>query len=327
MSIEYFKSREFLIIIILIMAITNMMLGSDIYAPALPVITKKLATPPDKVKLSIGIYLFACAAPLLLYGSLADRFGRRPLLIWGLSLGMVGSLLCISIPSIYALLAGRMLQGIGMAAISSVVRAVFVDVFQRDRLTVVLSYLALALAFSPVFAPLLGGFLLHYFGWHSIFIFLFFYNFITLMMLLKYLPETLKKRDKFALKWRKLRLNYQQLFTTVNFASYALASGVSLSGVMIYYAMSPFLLQTELHITPLVYSWIVASITCFILLGRICNIFAVRHWQAQYLVLAGVGLMLISTLTMAIFGVLYHLNLFSIIIPMMAYIPVIIQNA
>lgn len=319
MKIAYFQSRELLIFTVVIVAMSNMMLNSDIYIPALPIITHQLFTTPHKVKLSISLYLFAAALPLLFYGSLADRFGRRPLLIWGSSLGAVGSLLCIAIPSIYALLAGRIVQGIGMAAMAGVGRAVFLDTFQGQRLTVALSHLAFAVGFIPLMAPLLGGFLLHFLGWHSIFIFLFLYSTTTLAVVIKYLPETLTKRDVHALKWSTLHRNYRQLLTHLPFLSYALASGVSLGGMMVYYTMSPFLLQRNLGLTPLAYSWSIASITLFMLIGRACNMFAVRHWQPEQLVKWGIWLMLACALGMAGFGFLYHLNFISIILPMMIY--------
>ncbi|MDA0652997.1 MAG: MFS transporter, partial [Proteobacteria bacterium] len=138
------------------------------FFPVLPAVKLAFNASESQIGLTSSIPLFTMAVFTLVYGSLSDRYGRRPVLLAGLLLFVFGSELSALAETIWTLIAGRFLQAAGGACGMALARAIARDVYGSDRLVKVLAYLLMAYAMGPMVAPAIGGYLADQFGWRSV---------------------------------------------------------------------------------------------------------------------------------------------------------------
>ena len=141
----------------------------QIFLPALPLIQEGLATTPAMAQLTLSLSMLAIAVATLVYGPLADRYGRRPVMLAGLVLVSAGSVLCALAVNIGMLIAARLLQAAGGAAGMVLTRAIARDRFGAAGAARVISQLTMIMVVAPMIAPAVGGGLTDAFGWRSTF--------------------------------------------------------------------------------------------------------------------------------------------------------------
>lgn len=311
---------NFLMLMLLIFVAIISTFATEMYVPALPAIAQTFGTDHRHAQWSITSYLFAMALSQFLYGPLSDRFGRRPILLLGLSINIVGNFVCVVAPSIHWLNVGRLIQGMGVGAPLCLSRSIARDVFSGIRFAIVGSYLGLATAIAPAIAPILGSYLQVWFGWRSNFIFLMGLGIAVLLFISLCLPETNKVFNRQAVQYRTLLHNYSILFSNRNFINYAICSSMAISGLLVYYAMSPFIFQNELGLSPVEYGWLAIFITAAMFMGRILNTFLLRFFSINQLILMGSLSMLFASFSLLFAGLLGTLSLLIILIPMIIFV-------
>lgn len=162
----------------------------NILVPALPSLVRVLQTDADTVQLTVSLYLISIAIAQLLLGPLSDRFGRRPVVLAGLTLNMLASLAAIAVTSIDALIATRVLQAIGAATGIVMGRTIIRDLYERDRAASMIGLVTTAMVVAPMVSPLIGGILDTLFGWQAIFLFIALLSSLVLLWAVPVLPET-----------------------------------------------------------------------------------------------------------------------------------------
>ena len=145
-------------------------LAVHMYIPIMPTIQAAFAVSTELATLSFSMVLFVMAFGTLLYGGASDRFGRRPVLLAGLSLFVGGSFVCAVSWSFEILLLGRFLQALAAGCGVVLARAIARDVYGPDKLAQVIAYLTAAYVLGPTLAPPAGGFVSDLFGWHGVFV-------------------------------------------------------------------------------------------------------------------------------------------------------------
>ena len=130
------------------------------------------------------------ATAQLLLGPLSDRFGRRPVVLAGLTLGVVASLAAIATSSIGALIGARIVQAVGASTGIVIGRAIIRDLYERDRAAAMIGLVTTAMVIAPMISPLIGGILDTAFGWEAIFLFLALFSGAVLLWAFMVLPET-----------------------------------------------------------------------------------------------------------------------------------------
>lgn len=175
-------------------------LATGIYLPSLPAIVEDFDTDVGMVQLTLTVYLAGFALAHLVYGPLADRYGRRPLLLGGLMLFAVASVACAFAPSIEFLIAVRLLQSLGASAGPVIGRAIVRDLFEHHEVARVMAWIGTALALAPAAAPVVGGYLEVWLGWRSTFIVTSFYGLVLVALVgwrLKESTRALRVHDRF----------------------------------------------------------------------------------------------------------------------------------
>ena len=178
----------------------------DFYLPSFPALARFFLTDVEHIQLSLASYFAGVAIGQLIYGPLADRFGRRKPLLGGLVLFTLASLACTLAPDLHWFIVLRFVQALGGCAGMVISRAVVRDLCDPLESAKVFSRLMLVMGVAPILAPLGGGFLLSQFGWQSIFYGLMIFGATCLLATLHYLPETLHgNAAKFPLKGSLVR--------------------------------------------------------------------------------------------------------------------------
>jgi len=221
------------------------LLSINLYAPSMPDIAHSLAATPASVQLTITVFLIGFSLAQLIYGPLSDRYGRRPVLFVGLAIYLAANLASMLAPTIDALLAFRVVQGVGACAGGVLLRAIVRDLYERDQAVRVMGLLAIAAGLTTTLAPALGGFLAT-FGWRMNFAFLALVSLIPYMVAWFWLPETNKYRGTQAFDLGAVLRNYGILLRSPSFMGYTLIVASVNAWFFAFIAASPFLLIDRL---------------------------------------------------------------------------------
>ena len=139
----------------------------DTYIPAFSGIARSLGASPVEMQQTLSAYLFGFAFMNLFHGALADSFGRRPVVLWGIAAFTLASAGCALSQTIGQLVMFRGLQGLSTGAGIVVSRAVIRDMFPPDQAQKVMSQVTIYFGVAPAIAPIIGGWLFVHAGWHS----------------------------------------------------------------------------------------------------------------------------------------------------------------
>lgn len=170
-------------------------LATDMYLPAFAVIQQDLGTGASAVSASLSLFLAGFAVGQLVWGPLSDRYGRKPVLLTGLSIFAVGCLGMLWVENAAMLLALRFVQAIGVCAAAVTWQALVTDYYPASRTNRIFATIMPLVALSPALAPLLGSWLLQHFNWEIIFLVLFFITLALMLPALRLKPRAPKAHD------------------------------------------------------------------------------------------------------------------------------------
>lgn len=227
----------------------------DTYIPAFSGIARSLGATPVEMQQTLSAYLFGFAFMNLFHGALADSFGRRPVVLWGIAVFTIASAGCALSQSIGQLVFFRAMQGLSTGAGIVVSRAVIRDMFPPAQAQQVMSQVTIYFGAAPAIAPIVGGWLFVHAGWHSIFWFLTGVGVVLWLANVRYLPETLHASQRQPFEVRHLMRGYWQLGSSPRFLLLALASGVPFNGMFLYVLSAPAFLGDHLGLQPTQFFW------------------------------------------------------------------------
>jgi DHA1 family bicyclomycin/chloramphenicol resistance-like MFS transporter len=242
-------------------------LSIDMFLPSLPTISIVFAAPPATVQLTVTLFLIAFAASQLVYGPLSDRFGRRWVLVGGLSLYALAGLVCATAPTIGVLIGARMLQALGGGAGPVVGRAVVRDLYDRERAARVFSYMAMAQALNPMLAPIVGGYVHEAFGWRAVFFVLAGLGALFVALMAVGVRETNVRRDPTALHPQQMGRNVITLLTDRSYVGYVLVNALMFGGQFAFISGSAFVLIGVLGVSPSVFGFCFGTVALGIMTG------------------------------------------------------------
>lgn len=229
----------FLVLVLISMAAP---LGMNMVLPSLSSFQVVFETDYAMSQLTLTLYLAAIAVGQLIYGPLSDRFGRRPLVLIGLIILMIGSLICLFATSIEMLIAGRMIQAVGGCAGIVLGRAMVRDLFEAERAASMIAYLTMAFVLAPTLAPLIGGVLEDQFGWQAGFIFVFSFAALVFAVAFKGAKETLPTSRRHRARFSELFLSFAYLLRNPAFSTYALQVSFNTAAYFAFLGGSSFVL-------------------------------------------------------------------------------------
>jgi DHA1 family bicyclomycin/chloramphenicol resistance-like MFS transporter len=272
----------------------------DMYLPAFPQIARDLSVPLGTVQLSVSAFLFGSAIGQLLYGPLADRWGRKRPLMFGLGLYVVSTLGCALIRSGEGLLFWRVVMALGGGASIVISRAMVRDLYDTAEAARMFSLLMLVMGAAPILAPLAGGQLLLFTGWRGIFAFLSLFGFLSFWASLVWLPETLPMEKRIQHRFSDMVASYVRLLRNSRYRYYAIALG-SVAGCNFSYIAGAPQLFIELHgISPQHFGIIFGLNACGLIGASQLNRKLLRHYSAEQILAVAFAVNVLGTLLLTL---------------------------
>ncbi|MBD1577124.1 multidrug effflux MFS transporter [Vibrio sp. S11_S32] len=228
-------------------------LAIDIYLPSLPTMAQDFAVSNSQVQSTLILFLFAMGVGQIIIGPLADRFGRRPIALFGVCLYILSSLLAVVSKEFQLLQLARVLQGLAACSTSIVVFSAVRDCYSVKDGAKIYSYLNGAICVIPALAPTLGGVLALHFGWRSTFAFMMLYGLIMLVVVLWKFPETRPANtitDGALYRWAR----YKPVLTERHFLFYAICCMTGMGAILTYVSYAPVWLIGKLGVSELAFS-------------------------------------------------------------------------
>jgi len=194
--------------------------ATQILLPAVPAIRQDFAVSGDIAQLTLSLSMAAIAVGTLTWGPLSDKYGRKPIILLGLSITLLGSLLCYFADTISALIAGRFVQAFGAAVGLVLARAIVRDVYGAAQSARIIATVVMVMVVIPMISPALGGELLIRFGWEATGAAIAAFSLAMLLLIGSSLPETLKEPVPFEGVGAMLR-TFGNLLSSRVFSGYA----------------------------------------------------------------------------------------------------------
>ncbi len=267
----------------LVVLILSLLLGiqpvtTDLYLPALPAISSAFAVSVGETQATLSSMLLAFGAAQLAWGPVSDRFGRRPVLLAGLAGYVLAALACALAPSMPALLAARVLQGVALGASVMCGRAIVRDLYDPATGARVLSQALTGLGVMACMSAPLGSLIVEWLGWRSALAANAVFGTLALGLVWHRFEETLRHREPAALAPRRLLRTWRGIATDPAFWSYTLLASSTFGGLYVMLASSSFVFMQVLGLSRPQYgllllvnslSYIAGTVLCRRLLRRL----------------------------------------------------------
>ncbi len=288
------KSDDHKILLLMLTFTVIAQLAITIYLPSLLTIARQLHVSFLDVQHSFYLFLVAYGASQLFYGPLSDHYGRKKILLIGLSIFMMGVIAMIIAKSLTMLLLARLIQGLGAGSISVLARAILRDRFSGVALKVASSTLSMVSNFTPIIAPVIGGHLQFWFGWQANFIFLLAYTLVSIALIMRFLPETQFNSIKSSFNLQKILKQYLGLLKNRTYIFYVGGAVLMFACQTFYLSFSPVIFQDHFHLSSKSYGNVLIVPALGYLLGNLFNSHFAKKIESKYLIKGGLFLIIVG---------------------------------
>lgn len=310
---QYTISQRRSIIILLLIVPFLMGMGIDLYVPSLPAIVDYFKVSSHLVQITIGFYMLGYAVGQVFLGVLSDSVGRRKILLTSGLFYTIVSFLAAFSSNIYVLIFYRLLQGIGIAGLGVVVRAIATDCFVGIDLTKALTCFSMSWAMGPIIGPFIGSYLQQNFNWHTDFYFFGIYGAIILLFTMATVPET--KFELLPFDAKGLFEVFRRVLMHPVFMYGSLITALIYAVLVIFNIVGPFLIQNVLHYSVIDYGRIALFLGISYFLGNSCNRLAVQFFQPMKIVFVAIIIAVLISIIMIFLSVVMQLELSIILLP------------
>lgn len=327
------SSTRIIVILCLISSLGRFVLDS--YLPSLPAIAQYFNLSTANSEYTLTYYLIGFSLSQLIYGPLSDCYGRKKILLIGLTIFGIGNFICAFSSSINILFAARFLAGAGAGSCGVLNRAIASDHFKGVEFSKVWSYTTSSLVITLCLAPILGGYIQQLNGWRMNFFLSSFYILAVLLIVMlcfreKKLVSTVENDQKKSMQFNQILRNYYFILTTKSFITSTLCYALAFSGLIVYFQLSPLILIDKLHLSPAQYGWSSMLIAFIYLIGGNIVNYLVPRCGTKALITLGSLLLISGGVLLLAASLLHFQTTLSILIPSSIYIlgaRIIIPNA
>lgn len=313
------KTTTHLPIMTLLLLISFASVNAVLFTPALPDIAAYFSITDKSAEQTISLFLVGYALGQLIYGPIANRYGRKPALYAGISLQILSCFLCIFAGYIHFFTLftfGRFLLALGSGVGLKMTYTLVNETHEPKSASQKLSYLLMAFAITPGLSVMAGGILNSHFGWQSTFYACAIYGFILLFLSMK-LPETKPDTDINALKLQHLIDGYLNQFKNMQLLAGGLLMGGSTCFVYVFATLAPFIAIDMLHMSSTTYGFANLLPSLGLVTGSILSAQLVKKYQQNLIIKIGIIITILGSIMMLISILLNMTALMMLFIPMM----------
>ncbi len=311
-TIEERSINKYLALCLALFVVPISGLAIDIYVPSLPAITSYFGVDKSLAQLTITFYMAGLGLMQLFAGVISDSFGRKKPFLIAMALFILATFLIPLSASIQQLLLLRLVQGSAVAMVIVPMRSVLNDLFEGPEYYKKSNYMFLAWSMGPIVAPMIGGYLQHYFGWQSSFYFLLMYSVIFFILIFFLMPETSQHRHPFRLATSLCR--YKQMLLHKEYITGVLMNCLLYSLIILFAVVGPFLIENKLHYSPIEFGRVslLAGLAWF--LGGFTNRFLIHIALKKKAVAVFSAMLFISVVTLVL-GFIMPMSISLIVLP------------
>ena len=291
---------EFIVLMASLMSIVA--LSIDALLPALPEIGSSLGiTNANDNQLLITMIFLGLGFGQLIFGSLSDSFGRKPIVYIGFIVFIIASIICVTAESFEMMIIGRVLQGIGLSSPRTLSIAMIRDSYSGDYMAKIVSIVVMVFILVPIIAPTLGVFLLNFYNWESIFYVNLIYGLLVMFWFWKRQPETLQKEKRIKFSSHQFIDGAKEFIKHKDAVAFTLISGFITGSFMVYLSTSQQIFQEQYNLADM-FPYIFASLAISIGLATYLNsVIVVKYGMLRIAYLATIAYAIISILYVVLF--------------------------
>src|SRR6201996_7645304 len=282
------------VVLMLLVAMTGIApISLYMLVPALPLLASSFGRDISLAQMTVSLYMVGIAASMIIMGPLSDRYGRRPVLIAGLSLMVLASAGCMLAATLPQLIVARFFQALGGATGMVISRAIIRDLFSRDRVSSMISLVIGVMMIAQMLSPLTGGLLDIAFGWRAIFYLITAGALVTTVAIVLALPETRRPR---AADGGGFRGDVGKLVTSRAFIGYVLCQVLASQIIFAFAGGGPYIVVTQMGRSSAEYgAWFATTGFAYLVGNLLCVRFAPRH-SLEKLIWFGLALQVTGSL-------------------------------
>lgn len=294
-------------------------LTTDMYLPALPGMTQAFGAPVSQAQLTLTALLLAFGSSQLVWGPLSDRFGRRPVLLWGLSIYVLSALACALAPSMLWLIGARTAQGVAMGAAVMVARAIVRDLYQPQEGAKVMSRALTGLGIIACLSAPVGGLMAQWLGWRSVMVALGLAGGITLWLIASRLPESAPPAASGGPQLNRLVSSWWQILRNPTFVAFCALAIASYAGLFTFLASSSFVYIQVLGLSKTQYGMVLFSSALFYISGTLLCRRLLRHLGVRRTVAIAAGLSLLAGTALGLLSLFTTPSVWTVLPPFLLY--------
>ncbi len=288
-----------------------------LYLPALPVLTHVFHSTSRLLIFSLTLATLGYAFGQLIWGTLSDRIGRRPVYLISLSLYISICILILNTSTLSMFYIGMTLLGFCASTFTGVGNALIVDILGRQKSRIGIAYIGMVMSGASVINPLIGSQLLVHFGWHAIFVLLLIYGAAMLIGFICFVPETHQAKEA---PKQPLAKVYKEIISHPRYMGYLIILGLNFGCFFAYLASAPFIYRHILQATESQYGWLFLASSLTYFLGSLVVRYRIKQWGFKKLLMLGLLGVLIGNGVLLFMNFLHLLNLYSMTLPIAIFL-------
>ncbi|WP_027252318.1 multidrug efflux MFS transporter EmrD [Photobacterium halotolerans] len=295
---SYSASVAKILFLIIILAAVGQM-TQTMYVPAIPQMAAAFSVKPAFLQAVMAAYLIPYGLSQFVYGPLSDRIGRKPVMLAGMSIFILGTILALFAPSFEVFLLASFIQGMGTGCGGAMCRTITRDCYDGAELHKVNSLVSMGIIFSPLVAPVLGGYLSEAFGWPASYVFLLALGTAVTLIILSRFTETLPAEKR---RVERVTVSYKYVLSNRKFQGYVMCLVATFSGLAVFEAAAGVLLGNVLKLDPTTVSWLFVMPLPGYLLGSWMSTLLLKHMGQQRVLYVGLAALGFGALTILLPG-------------------------
>lgn len=289
------------------------------YLPSFPDIEQEFGISRAILSQSLGIYLFSFAVSTLFWGPLADRLGRRLVILISMTVFTLASIGCALASNAEMFMLCRILQGLSASGGVVAARAMIRDAHSPEAARRAMSQAILWFALAPAIAPVLGGWLHEMFGWRSVFWFLCSFGGLMIFMA-TFTPETLGIADRRSIRPAAVMGAYVSAITHKKFPALILCWSLAFAGQFLYVAGAPTVVYDFLGLGADDFAWLFMPLVTGLILGASISSRLTHRWSAEKTISAGFYIMILASAVSVFMANFLAASIPAVVGPLLLYV-------